>query len=297
MFSAILSLLIAHSWACTSPAGVSGQIQYIAGDLKFCNGTVWKTLTISNLGQSCAVPGQISWASPDLRFCNGTNWIKINSATIEEVSSQPIGAFRYTSGKVQVSDGTNWYLAGPPASPLLTWSGSAKTEAECTGVGGVVTSTGVTGTVCRINAANCPAGWAQAANWSETVSNSTNCTNVAVPARSITCMGYTHSEAGYPGGTYSLSTGSHLWANQSVETQFYSYVTGISEELSNYYGGYCTDSFSSFSTGSGSASCGGLGSVKTQFQYQNTTGGFAIYYYATTSTGNIAATRTQIGCR
>lgn len=128
----VFTILISNAVhaACSSPAGVAGQVQYISSDMKYCDGTNWNTMTESNLGTGCSGEGgKISWLSPNLRFCNGSTWIKMNTSTTAGSAAGTLaGTMRYHSGsqKMQVSNATNWYELGvtpiPPSGISITHS-------------------------------------------------------------------------------------------------------------------------------------------------------------------------------
>lgn len=101
---------------CTSPAGIEGEMQWIAPNMKYCNGTGWQAMNNTVTASTCSTTGQISYNSSKVQFCNGTNWVETapttNYGTCTAVDS---GKFYYdTTGKYYwYCNATNWRRMGP----------------------------------------------------------------------------------------------------------------------------------------------------------------------------------------
>jgi hypothetical protein len=127
---------------CSSPAGVSGQLQWIAGDskIKYCSSGVWVDASHST-GASCVgtTAGTINYSSGDLRYCNGTNWISMKGSYQGSCSGTTAGTTHYSANKYRFCDGTNWFQVGPSEFAFRQlqeqWS-TANTNTISTGVFG-----------------------------------------------------------------------------------------------------------------------------------------------------------------
>ncbi len=187
-------------------------------------------------------------------------------------------------------------------SPSLTFSGSTKTEADCTTDGGTVVSS-VDGTLCQYNAGSCPAGWSNADNWSTT---SVNTGTGSFPTfgcnyQGADCKGETPglAIAYFGGGSETLTTGSHTWSNTAVETDQCNIPTACVEHRATE-----CDSGAFFYDRKDSSSdtevfCGG-GSKPTKTDVVIITAGPEVegaYAYVSVGVSQISATITQIGCR
>lgn len=107
----------APSSTCSSPAGVSGQLQLISsGDIKvkYCSSGTWVD-TSHTTGASCVgtTAGTINYSSGDLRYCNGTNWISMKGSSQGSCSGTTAGTTHFSAGKYRFCDGTNWFQMGP----------------------------------------------------------------------------------------------------------------------------------------------------------------------------------------
>ncbi|HVK61324.1 MAG TPA: DUF1566 domain-containing protein [Bdellovibrionales bacterium] len=115
---AILSSSTAFG-ACSSPAGVTGSLQYITNDFLYCDGSAWQSATVSNTGATCSGGGELTKSGSDFQFCNGTNWISVSGPSTGSTCST-IGSFTWRSAALQMEwcDGTNWRRMGTiPADP------------------------------------------------------------------------------------------------------------------------------------------------------------------------------------
>lgn len=101
---------------CSLPAGVSGQLQWIAADskIKYCSSGTWVDASHTT-GASCVgtTAGTINYSSGDLRFCNGTNWISMKGSSQGSCSGTTAGTTHFSAGKYRFCDGTNWFQMGP----------------------------------------------------------------------------------------------------------------------------------------------------------------------------------------
>ena len=127
----ILTFLSANSSlaVCTSPSGITGQIQWIGADnkVKYCDGTSWRDSSQTTEG-SCAgtASGTIKNNAGALQYCNGTNWIKMSGgSTLGSCSGSPVGTIQFDSGtsKLRFCNGTSWI-------DLAAASGTAQLQFE-----------------------------------------------------------------------------------------------------------------------------------------------------------------------
>ncbi len=120
-FTALLLTFGISSWAqaaCTSPAGSSGQLQWIpaATAVKYCNGTTWVTMDNTATATACSPAGKIQYTSSEIMFCNGSVWVKTAPATNHGACAVAIaGKFYYDSTGTfyWFCNGTNWRRMGP----------------------------------------------------------------------------------------------------------------------------------------------------------------------------------------
>jgi hypothetical protein len=108
---------------CTSPAGVGGQLRFASPDYVYCDGTTWKSMTVSVSGDACTKAGELGRDGTNLRFCNGTNWVSANgAATGDSCVGSREGAINWfgTSNYLRWCIDTNWRHVGnytQPSSP------------------------------------------------------------------------------------------------------------------------------------------------------------------------------------
>ncbi|MBK7842833.1 MAG: hypothetical protein IPJ71_03925 [Bdellovibrionales bacterium] len=106
----------APSSTCSSPAGISGQLQWISGDskIKYCSSGNWID-TSHSTGASCVgtTAGTINYSSGDLRYCNGTNWISMKGSRQGSCSGTTAGTSHFSENTYRICDGTNWFQMGP----------------------------------------------------------------------------------------------------------------------------------------------------------------------------------------
>lgn len=126
VFSFLSSLASA---ACTSPSGVSGQITWTGGAVKFCNGTDWKS-TVHMSVSSCSgtAAGTFTYSASKYQYCDGTNWMSMKGSAMTSCSGTPASTLTWDSGSsvVKFCDGTNWYdTTGDPCA------GSPSIGTEC----------------------------------------------------------------------------------------------------------------------------------------------------------------------
>lgn len=104
--------------ACASPAGVAGQLQWIAASaaVKYCNGTTWVTLNNTNTGLTCSVAGVVQYVSSEIMFCNGVNWYRTAPVVNHGAcAAAQAGRFYYDTGGTYYwfCNGANWRRMGP----------------------------------------------------------------------------------------------------------------------------------------------------------------------------------------
>lgn len=103
--------------ACSSPAGVLGQMQYISGEYKYCDNTTWLSLFVTNLGTSCTTAGQWQRAGSDAVFCNGTNWISMVGALDDGACSVAGNTeFDIPNLRFRWCNGSTWKIMQPSSS-------------------------------------------------------------------------------------------------------------------------------------------------------------------------------------
>lgn len=103
--------------ACTSPAGVAGQMQYISGvsQVQFCNGTSWQAMNNTTTATACTPAGKIQYVSSEVMWCNGSVWVKTAPSTDYGACAAGIaGKFYYDGGSwYWFCNGANWRRMGP----------------------------------------------------------------------------------------------------------------------------------------------------------------------------------------
>lgn len=115
----LVAILIVPStvWsACSSPAGVDGELNYAAGSLKYCNSTSWVTVNSTNTGVGCSNAGETTYRSSEIQYCNGTNWLKSDPGTdYDTCVAGDAGKFYWSSGDTYYwyCNGANWRRMGP----------------------------------------------------------------------------------------------------------------------------------------------------------------------------------------
>lgn len=103
---------------CSSPAGNSGQLMWIAASaaVKYCNGTAWVTMNNTNSGIACSTVGAIQYVSSEIMFCNGANWYKTAPPTNHGAcAAAQAGKFYYDTGGTYYwfCNGANWRRMAP----------------------------------------------------------------------------------------------------------------------------------------------------------------------------------------
>ena len=180
----------------------------------------------------------------------------------------------------------------------LLYVGASHTPEECTGAGGtVVTITGdPNGTqVCRFNAANCPAGWSQAGNWSTAATANTNWTQTAQSARTITCNGVSVSYPAISASSGTITSEGHSWSNSSIGTT--SCRAPRTNDLTTNNSCNNETITQSFTSSNSYGWCASMTFPSTQY-FRNASNS-TVYQITTTSfstTFSATPTRTQIGC-
>ncbi len=107
--------------ACTLPNGDAGQFQFIAPEMKYCNGTSWKSMSVSALGTTCSTSGTIQTLASDITFCNGTNQVSMKGPVATSCSGTTTGTISYSTARSQMEwcDGTDWRRLGPVAAGTI----------------------------------------------------------------------------------------------------------------------------------------------------------------------------------
>jgi len=117
----LISSMSAASAACTSPSGIEGEFQYITNEYRWCNGSIWQSMSGAVTGSTCSDAGKLQYISGDLVFCNTANWVSMNSTiTNGSCTGTTAGTVRYNTvpKKMEWCDGTNWkFIPGP----MWTW--------------------------------------------------------------------------------------------------------------------------------------------------------------------------------
>lgn len=114
-------MMTSFSDACTSLAGVAGQLKWIASDnkIKWCNGSAWIDATNSVVA-SCAgtASDTIRYVSNEMRYCNGTNWMSMQGASGTTSGGAQAGrlAFDSTVSKYKFCNGSSCYVMETVAS-------------------------------------------------------------------------------------------------------------------------------------------------------------------------------------
>lgn len=189
-------------------------------------------------------------------------------------------------------------------APSLTVAGSSKTEQDCWTDGGSVVST-TDGTMCRFNASNCPAGWRTTIRlWTTTSPNSQS---AGFPAMTCSytdspCKGNSPASYTIPASSETLTTGSHSWGTQAVETA----SCRIPAVCNDYRRPACDDpgwvyASTSMQPLNFSSLCGSPASVNREVIWirplTSTYNQHGAQAQHTTSTTSVSANITQIGCR
>lgn len=111
----LMMLPATKSWAaCTSPAGVDGQLMWITADVQYCAGTVWRTLNNTVSGTGCTTIGAIQFVSSQIMWCNGTNWVQ-TAPVLDYGACAAAGNFYYDTGGQYYwfCTGSFWRRMGP----------------------------------------------------------------------------------------------------------------------------------------------------------------------------------------
>jgi DNA-binding beta-propeller fold protein YncE len=133
-----LAWMIVTSFAsgCTSPAGVTGQINYLTPNLKYCDGTNWQPVN-HTVGAVCtaAQAGTFSYASSIYSFCNGSNWVSMQGNSAGTCTAASTGVLTYDSSisAPKFCNGTNWYSSAVLTSGISWFAGTYNDVVDGTG--------------------------------------------------------------------------------------------------------------------------------------------------------------------
>lgn len=99
--------------ACSGPAGVIGQTQWIApsNQVQWCNGTTWVDPFVSNSLSCVGFPqGSINYDSGIMRYCDGSFWQNMDGAAIGSCLGSNAGAMTWDSSRYMMKycDGGFW---------------------------------------------------------------------------------------------------------------------------------------------------------------------------------------------
>ena len=116
----VMLIFFSSRWAgaaCSSPAGIAGQFQWISAnsDMEFCNGSNWVSSLVSTTANTCSTAGQVQYkTSPiDMQFCDGTHWNSMTStATDGSCSGTAVGTVHYNivNNYEEWCDGASWWV-------------------------------------------------------------------------------------------------------------------------------------------------------------------------------------------
>lgn len=230
--------------ACSSPSGDAGSIAYVSSDMKYCDGSSWKTLTVSNTGISCSgSPGKTTISGTDLRYCNGSTWININSSVTNGSCSGTLGKTSFASGKINWCNGSNWVFAGPDGSCTLPWGGTIGSGSSVT----AYSSATPAGTCASVSETRtCTSGSLSGSFTNNSCSN--GCTGT--PWGNVS-HGYSNTAYQYSSGTCSNSE-TRTCTNGTMSGS-YTYTscdsTGLTVAWLGYEYAYCGYSGCEYSTG------------------------------------------------
>ena len=118
IFALALAVLISQSAraACSSPAGVAGQLQWISAvsKIQWCDGTSWIDTT-NAAGGACSSPGLINYSAGVLSYCNGSNYRSMKGPAAGSCAGTTAGTYTYNVGanKFRFCDGATWYDMTP----------------------------------------------------------------------------------------------------------------------------------------------------------------------------------------
>ncbi len=100
--------------ACASPTADAGQMQYISGVYKFCNGTTWISMAVTNSGVACSSAGELRYQNSVMEYCNGSTWYKTAPTTnYGTCVVADTGRFYYGDAYFWFCNGANWRRMGP----------------------------------------------------------------------------------------------------------------------------------------------------------------------------------------
>ena len=129
----ILSFNSVAQAACGSPAGQSGQTQWIAAanSVKWCNGQDWVNPVVApQLSCSGTPAGTINYVSSDLQFCDGAFWQSMKGVSVGSCAGELPGTITWDTTRylMKFCDGMNWnamYTATAPEMNSLGINGGA----------------------------------------------------------------------------------------------------------------------------------------------------------------------------
>jgi hypothetical protein len=113
---------------CTSPAGITGQLQWITatGNVEWCDGANWVDPIVTP-GTSCVgeTQGLVKYDSGDLRFCDGSFWQSMKGLTMDSCIGVAAGTFQWDSARfaMKYCDGVSWYAMFDSTEPNITTLG------------------------------------------------------------------------------------------------------------------------------------------------------------------------------
>lgn len=109
--------------ACSSPAGVVGQFQWISAssDMRFCDGTNWRTTKAMVTGTVCTTAGTVSYRTSDLQYCDGAHWVSMSGMTTTTTCTTTAGTFQWSSAnsRMEWCNGANWIVMEPMQSLVI----------------------------------------------------------------------------------------------------------------------------------------------------------------------------------
>lgn len=93
----------------TKPAGVFRFDDAYSGEMQFCDGTAWQSMSAGQQVNPCTANGAQRFNSGEMQFCDGTNWHTMDKGATTTACTLAGAQIRTESEGVYYCDGSVWH--------------------------------------------------------------------------------------------------------------------------------------------------------------------------------------------